>query len=207
MNSDLRKVLLNLVDIITEEAASNPAFRKKLVSTLQELSAECPRSKGEKKSTSEDRSVKNEPITKTSLRRLKISELRDMAETYSIPLKSGEKKDAIIDKILSSIDNVSSKANMPTMEGKKNTNSSHSSASDKNLPNPVEIYYKEGEEKLTEIMNTLEIDDLKLIIRNHRLDTANKSVKWKDKEKLVNMIVQKAKSRATKGNVFLNYVD
>ena len=71
--------------------------------------------------------------------------------------------------------------------------------------NPVRIYRAEGPEKLLALLTPLSADDLHTIIRINGMDTARRSVKWKNTSRLIDLIMNMAKSRATQGDVFLNY--
>ena len=56
-----------------------------------------------------------------------------------------------------------------------------------------------------EILDSLDIEDLHNLIRRHGMDTARRTTKWKDAERLKELIMDRAKARATQGDVFLNY--
>ena len=72
---------------------------------------------------------------------------------------------------------------------------------------PVKLYHEKGADALSSQLQKCNVEELKGIIKARRLDPAGKSAKWKDKDKLSDLIMKKAKDRATKGEVFLNYVD
>ncbi|MBR2258890.1 MAG: hypothetical protein IJ899_16490 [Blautia sp.] len=71
--------------------------------------------------------------------------------------------------------------------------------------NPVRIYSREGIDKLKEILDTLTVEELHKLIRRHGMDTARRTVKWKDADRLKGLILERAEARATQGDVFLNY--
>ena len=78
-------------------------------------------------------------------------------------------------------------------------------AADASKINPVILYRKEGEEKLREVLKELDINALHRIIKDKGLDTARKTFKWKDPERLKEFIIDRARARATQGDVFRNY--
>ena len=53
-----------------------------------------------------------------------------------------------------------------------------------------------------EVILTLEISDLKDIIKFYEMDNTNSSSRWRKKERLVNYIVDVSKSRISRGNAF-----
>ncbi len=71
--------------------------------------------------------------------------------------------------------------------------------------NVFEIYTKKGEDGLIQELEKLSISQLKHIIRQNGFDPSKLSVKWKKKDRLLNLIVNKVKSRSEKGQVFKNY--
>ena len=67
--------------------------------------------------------------------------------------------------------------------------------------NPLEVIL-EGERILMDKLLTLEISDLKDIIKFYEMDNTNSSSRWRKKERLVNYIVDVSKSRISRGNAF-----
>lgn len=67
--------------------------------------------------------------------------------------------------------------------------------------NPLEVF-KEGQDILMDKLLKLEISDLKDIIKFYEMDNTNSCSRWKKKERLINYIVEVAKSRVTRGNAF-----
>jgi len=61
----------------------------------------------------------------------------------------------------------------------------------------------QGEHKLTEALVELNIDELKDIISEYRMDTAKRAAKWK-RDRLETLIVDVAKQEFVRGNAFWN---
>jgi hypothetical protein len=71
--------------------------------------------------------------------------------------------------------------------------------------NVFEIYSEKGEEGLKSELEKLSIPQLNYIIRQNVFDPTKLSEKWKKKDKLIDLIVNKVKSRTEKGRVFMDY--
>ena len=67
--------------------------------------------------------------------------------------------------------------------------------------NPQEVIL-EGESNLVDKLTSLEIGDLKDIIKFYEMDNTNSSSRWKKKDRLINYIVDVTKSRVGRGNAF-----
>lgn len=67
--------------------------------------------------------------------------------------------------------------------------------------NPMELILK-GEEHLREQLEKLDEKELKDIIADYGMDPAKLAMKWKDKGKLIEKIIETAKRRSTKGDAF-----
>ena len=67
--------------------------------------------------------------------------------------------------------------------------------------NPQEVIL-EGESNLVDKLTSLEIGDLKDIIKFYEMDNTNSSSRWKKKDRLINYIVDVTKSRVSRGNAF-----
>lgn len=68
--------------------------------------------------------------------------------------------------------------------------------------NPFDIY-KNGENELIETLSGLDIEKIKDIIAQNGMDTSRLAMKWKNKEKLIDLIVRFVAARNEKGNSFL----
>ena len=60
----------------------------------------------------------------------------------------------------------------------------------------------EGESNLVDKLTSLEISDLKDIIKFYEMDNTNSYSRWKKKDRLINYIVDVTKSRVSRGNAF-----
>lgn len=86
--------------------------------------------------------------------------------------------------------------NKPTVEKK-----------DKNLmdiqpTNVIDLYASKGEVALLEHLNSLEVSELKKVISVYGLDKSRTSKDWKNKDKLVNLILERVVSVVSKGEAF-----
>lgn len=59
-----------------------------------------------------------------------------------------------------------------------------------------------GEENANEQLAALSIEELKDIIAQHGMDNAKLAMKWKNKERLINFIIETAQRRSKKGDAF-----
>lgn len=66
-----------------------------------------------------------------------------------------------------------------------------------------QILAKEGSEGLLEFLESLELDELKRIISKHRLDPSGLSLKWRKKQRLIRLIIERTLSRSVHGDVFM----
>ncbi len=62
--------------------------------------------------------------------------------------------------------------------------------------------YREQPETLKSRLEDLEIEELKDIIAEHGMDKAKLAMKWKSKERLIDLIITTIQSRSQKGDVF-----
>lgn len=67
---------------------------------------------------------------------------------------------------------------------------------------PVELFILSDENNLVEQLNALSEAQLKDIIACYRLDLTGRAMHWSKKDQLIHFIIESAKSRATKGDVF-----
>lgn len=68
-----------------------------------------------------------------------------------------------------------------------------------------EILSKEGEQSLHQKLDSMDLNQLKNIVRKYSLDSSKLAEKWKRKERLVKFIVDRIVSRNAKGQVFSKY--
>ncbi|TAL46787.1 hypothetical protein EPN87_04405 [archaeon] len=66
-----------------------------------------------------------------------------------------------------------------------------------------QIYANGGELSLRNEIEKLDIEDIKNIIRKNSFDSSKLAIKWKNKERLVDLIINKVSARSDKGKVFM----
>jgi len=66
-------------------------------------------------------------------------------------------------------------------------------------------FSKNGREELSMRLESLSEEQLKSIIREHNLDSKKLAQKWKNKERLVTLILDRVETKSTKGDVFLKF--
>ena len=69
--------------------------------------------------------------------------------------------------------------------------------------NPYE-QIRQGKDVLSISLNSLSVEQLKDVILEHNMDNAKLAMKWKNKERLIALIIDLAERRTTKGEVFLS---
>ena len=69
--------------------------------------------------------------------------------------------------------------------------------------NPITIFTESGEDGLLNALNPLSIEELINIIKKFGFDPSRKSYRWRKKERLIDLIVQRIKSSTSRGDVFL----
>lgn len=67
---------------------------------------------------------------------------------------------------------------------------------------PFTIYQQEGEEELRRRLTNLELEQLRDIIAEHGMDTDRLAMKWKDRDRVIDRIVNRVIDRAAKGDAF-----
>lgn len=67
------------------------------------------------------------------------------------------------------------------------------------------VYSEGGEIALRQKLEQLEIGELRAIIRRHGYDSAKLAEKWKNKDRLLNLIIGRVSARTEKGQVFIRY--
>ena len=65
-----------------------------------------------------------------------------------------------------------------------------------------QVFLGEGEEALRQRLETLELKALKGIVSRHGFDPSNLAQRWRKKEKLIDLIVERVAARSEKGRVF-----
>lgn len=77
----------------------------------------------------------------------------------------------------------------------------------KAIIDPIEIYRKSNKQNLEVELAKLDIEQLKDIVAEYGMDSQKLIMKWKQKEKIENKIVEITQSRAEKGTAFLKTSD
>lgn len=72
---------------------------------------------------------------------------------------------------------------------------------------PFEICQAGGDERLKTWLNGLELEQLKAIVRQHRLDPTRNSDKWKTKERFIELVMERVPARLRQGDSFRHYGD
>lgn len=67
--------------------------------------------------------------------------------------------------------------------------------------NPLDLI-ENGEEQLKDELRKLDIEQLRDIVCEYRMDPSKLVVKWKNKDKVINHIVEMVKNREKKGDAF-----
>lgn len=67
------------------------------------------------------------------------------------------------------------------------------------------IFSEGGEKALRDRLNSLELNALRRIVRHHGLDHSKLAEKWKSKERLINLIIERVSARSDKGKAFKDY--
>ena len=67
---------------------------------------------------------------------------------------------------------------------------------------PFRVLRDEGDESLYNWLQSLELPELRAIVRRHRLDPARISARWRDRERVIQLIVSQVKAQASYGKAF-----
>lgn len=73
---------------------------------------------------------------------------------------------------------------------------------DKGAFNPMDVLRDEGENGLRGRLASLDIEQLKDIVAENGMDQRKLAMKWKTADRLIDLIVTTAQSRAVRGDVF-----
>jgi hypothetical protein len=73
------------------------------------------------------------------------------------------------------------------------------------IPDVFTIFSQGGEEALRAILDPLELPVLKKVVSQHGLDPSKLAVKWQNKERLIQLVVDRVFSRSEKGKTFEKY--
>lgn len=64
--------------------------------------------------------------------------------------------------------------------------------------------YEQGNETLRTALDSLNIEELKDVIAANGMDTAKLAMKWKDRDRLINHIIDMTQRRSSRGDAFWN---
>lgn len=68
-----------------------------------------------------------------------------------------------------------------------------------------QVFTDGGEQALRQKLEPLDLKTLKEIVSKHGFDTSKLAEKWKRKERVVNLIINRVSARSDKGKVFKDY--
>lgn len=81
----------------------------------------------------------------------------------------------------------------------------------KSKRNPAKIdpltVLEDGEDRLLEELKKLSLEELKDVISANGMDTSKLAMKWKDRKRLEDLIIESTKRKALRGNAFWNSGD
>ncbi|WP_052124030.1 hypothetical protein [Ureibacillus manganicus] len=115
-------------------------------------------------------------------------------ESHQISGSRGRRKDRAISTI-SPDENTSA---LPSSTTSKKSTRKRNAA----LFNPETLLEQCGESELLDLLNQLEVDQLKDIVSEYGMDPGKRVMRWRKKENLVNHIVEVADNRLKKGSAF-----
>jgi hypothetical protein len=72
---------------------------------------------------------------------------------------------------------------------------------------PLAIFQGEGARGLMSWLEGLDLEQLRRIVRQHKLDSTRNSDKWKSRDKFIDLIMERLPERMRQGNSFKNYGD
>lgn len=71
--------------------------------------------------------------------------------------------------------------------------------------NIYQVFADNGEEALRSRLDNLDLIVLKRIISQHSFDSSKLAEKWRNKKRLIDLIVERVSARSEKGDVFKDY--
>jgi hypothetical protein len=66
---------------------------------------------------------------------------------------------------------------------------------------PFDLFTK-GEQSMREALQALQVDQLKDIVSQHAMDSSKLALKWRSRERLVDLIISMVRMRTEKGDAF-----
>lgn len=73
---------------------------------------------------------------------------------------------------------------------------------DPGVLDPFAVYREEGDEELRKELGALDLKELKDIVAEHGMDQARLAMKWRNPERLVDLIATTVRERLSKGRAF-----
>ncbi|MGO8949023.1 MAG: hypothetical protein ACLQUY_15525 [Ktedonobacterales bacterium] len=67
---------------------------------------------------------------------------------------------------------------------------------------PFRVLHDQGKEGLGEILGSMELAELRAIVRRHRLDPARISARWRDRERVIQLIMSQVQAYENYGKAF-----
>ena len=206
MDKALKNKLQKLFDVVMEEAETNEKFAKKLEETMRTVEDKSSGMKVFK--IPEDvllvdiKDVPPEAIEKGKTFAEKFGELKVSAEesdksTAQVIVVDGKKGVAVHTAIL----------DKPATKKKNKTimvpNVRGNNRRDKAVLDPIKLT-EEGDPNLRKKLERLTEKQLKDIIADYGMDPSKLAMKWKDRDRLIQLIMETSARRATKGDAFRN---
>lgn len=77
-----------------------------------------------------------------------------------------------------------------------------------NVLDPFNLFMSQGIDELRESLKSLDIEQLRMIVRKHQFDPARASTKWKEeqhKDRFINLIADRVEARCKQGDAFRQY--
>ena len=195
--SDVKDALSQLLAVILEEVDNNKRFRERIEKALSGLSSVAEKGGVDYLLIYKEQ---GEDALRQAVDKLKGDNLTAVLKQYNIKgyskLKVDEKKDKIIEYCKNNADAVLEKEELPKKIEETNAQTK--------LPtfDPFQVFHDSGQDVLRAMLQELDVDTLKEIIKQNRLDTRRKSTKWKDTERLIALIITRVEERMTLGSVF-----
>jgi hypothetical protein len=78
--------------------------------------------------------------------------------------------------------------------------------SNRRTPSKIDpfVLYDQGSATLKTSLETLNIEELKDVIAANGMDTARLAMKWKDRDRIINHIIEMTQRRSSRGDAFWN---
>lgn len=126
-----------------------------------------------------------------------LSKLHQLADVVIDEAKTNKEFAGKLEAVLSDKDSTTEQEASSKKAGGKRASNRRDAA----VLDPISLI-SEGESILSERLHPLTIKELKDIIAEYGMDPSKLAMKWKDKERLINHIIDTSKRRASKGDAF-----